>query len=339
MILEQIQNDVVVGDGGAIFELERRGYVSAGPFTPEAVIEQPEAVRQMQLDFARAGAEVLQAVTYYGHEEKLRVRGLEAHVEELNIAAVKIARGVADEYGCMVAGNLCNTWVYNPGDATSHAETRRQFDQQIASQLPGGCDFFLAETIEYLGEALIAVAAMRAAELPAMVTLGFKYQDRTLDNVELEDAFRQLADAGADIVGINCFRDPARTLPLARRAVQAVSCPVATQPVAYRCSDEKPYFQVQRYEGRLAFPLELDPLLLSRRDMAEYALAARDAGVRFIGSCCGSGPHHVRAMAEALGRTVPGSRYSPDLEKHTIIGSADNIRERDERILGESRDS
>jgi betaine-homocysteine S-methyltransferase len=54
--------------------------------------------------------------------------------------------------------------------------------------------------------------------------------------------------------------------------------------------------------------------------MAEFATAARDLGVGYIGICCGGAPHHVRAMAEALGRTVPGSKYSPDLSLHPILG-------------------
>ena len=77
MILQQLKDDVVLGDGGAIFEMERRGYISAGPFTPEVVIEHPEAVQQLQTDFARAGAQVLQALTYYAHEEKLKEMGKE----------------------------------------------------------------------------------------------------------------------------------------------------------------------------------------------------------------------------------------------------------------------
>jgi betaine-homocysteine S-methyltransferase len=64
MILDWLKKDVVLGDGGAIFELERRGYVSAGPYTPEVAIEHPDALKQLQIDFARAGAQVLQALTY-----------------------------------------------------------------------------------------------------------------------------------------------------------------------------------------------------------------------------------------------------------------------------------
>jgi betaine-homocysteine S-methyltransferase len=309
MILERLKSDIVLGDGGAIFELERRGYISAGPFTPQVVIEHPESVQQLQTDFARAGAEVLQALTYYAHEEKLKDVGAHGKLKEINSRAVQIARRVADEYGCLVAGNLCNTWVYDPRDSSTHKKARRQFDEQINHQCHHGTDFFIAETIEYLGEAKIALEAIRSANLPAMITLGFKSGDRTLDGVVLEEAFKSLEDDGAEIVGINCFRDPDLMLPLAERVRDAVSCYVATQPVAFRCSKEKPYFQIQEFGGRIAFPLELDPFVLTRYEMARYAVTAAKLGINYIGACCGTAPHHIRAMAEALGRAVPNSKY------------------------------
>jgi betaine-homocysteine S-methyltransferase len=337
MILDWLKKDVVLGDGGAIFELERRGYVSAGPFTPEVSVENPEALLQLQKDFARAGAQVIQALTYYAHEEKLKDIGKEGALAEINAAAVKIAAEAAGPYGSLVAGNLANTWVYDPADRSSHAETRRQFDQQIAYQNSADIDFFIAETIEYLGEAIIALEAIRATGKPAMITLGFKSQDRTLDGIGLEEAFKELEGMGAQIVGINCFRDPDRMLPLAARVRSAVSCFVATQPVAYRCSDDKPYFQIQKFGDRPAFPLELDPFTLTRIEMADYAAKAKKMGINYIGGCCGTGPHHIRAMAEALGRTVPNSRYSPRLDLHTIIGDDGHKKERDARILCEQQ--
>jgi len=337
MIMQRLEEGVVLGDGGTLFELERRGYLSAGPYTPEVVIEHPQVVRQLQVDFARAGAEVLQACTYYAHESKLEMVGRAGALREINASATRIAREVADAYGCLVAGNLCNTWVFDPADRATHRETRRQFDEQIRFQGCDRTDFFIAETLEYLGEARIALEAIRAAGKPAMITLGFKARDRTLDGASLEDAFRPLADDGAQILGINCFRDPDRMLPLAARLRKAVDGPIATQPVAYHCTPDRPYFQIQEINGDPAFPLELDPFLLTRREMAAYALRARDLGIRYIGACCGAGPHHIRAMAEALGRTVPNSRYSPKLDLHPIIGSEENIRERDARILREQR--
>jgi len=336
-ILEKLGQNPVIGDGGTIFELERRGYISAGPFTPQVVLEHPDAVIQLQTDFARAGAEVLQACTYYAHEEKLEVVGLTSALKEINSQAVKIARQVANEYKTLVAGNLCNTWVYDPGDVSTYAETRRQFDEQILYQAEQGVDFFIAETIEYLGEAKIALEAILSSGLPSMITLGFKKDDKTLEGIGLEESFKILEDKGADIVGINCFRDPERVLPLARRLRDSVSCFVATQPVAYRCSHERPYFQIQEIEGKIAFPLELDPFVLPRKEMAAYAIEAQKIGINYIGACCGAAPHHIRAMAEALGRTVPSSRYSPKLELHTIIGDSSHVKEKDSQILCEQR--
>ncbi len=101
MILELLKDDVVLGDGGALFEMERRGYVSAGPFTPEVCIEHPEALKQLQIDFARAGAQVLQALTYYANEEKLKDIGRKEAVAEINSAAVRTASEAANEYGCI----------------------------------------------------------------------------------------------------------------------------------------------------------------------------------------------------------------------------------------------
>ena len=336
-VLERLEQNPVIGDGGTIFELERRGYVSAGPFTPQAVIDHPEAVKQLQTDFARAGAEVLQACTYYAHEEKLKVVGLSSALKEINSQAVKIARQVADQYNTFVAGNICNTWAYEPGNTSTFKETRNQFDKQILYQSDQGVDFFIAETIEYLGEAEIALEAIKATGLPAMITLGFKKDDKTLEGVGLIESFKALEDKGADIVGINCFRDPERVLPFAKRVRDAVSCFVATQPVAYRCSHERPYFQIQEFDGRLAFPLELDPFVLTRKEMANYAIDAQKMDINYIGACCGAGPHHIRAMAEALGRTVPASEYSPQLEMHTIIGDSEHIKEKDSQILCEQR--
>jgi betaine-homocysteine S-methyltransferase len=252
--------------------------------------------------------------------------GMAGALEEINANAVGIARAVADEYGALVAGNLSNTWVYDPGDPASRAETRRQFDRQIEYQLGHGTDFFIGETIEYLEEAKIALEAIRAAGMPSMITLGFKVADRTLEGISLEDAFKELEALGADIVGINCFRDPGMMLPLARRVREAVSCHVAMQPVAYRCSGDKPYFQILEFDSHVAFPLELDPFVLTRFEMARYALEAKEMGINYIGGCCGTAPHHLRAMAEALGRTAPNSKYSPRLELHTIIGDTEMER-------------
>src|SRR5437763_5740388 len=98
-IVEGLAKGPVLGDGGYLLELEKRGYVQAGPFTPEVVIEHPEALEQLHREFARAGADVLQALTFYASEEKLATVGLEGSVDQINKDAAAIAKHVGEENG------------------------------------------------------------------------------------------------------------------------------------------------------------------------------------------------------------------------------------------------
>jgi betaine-homocysteine S-methyltransferase len=330
-LLERLERDVVLGAEGYLFELERRGYVQSGPFVPEVVLDFPDAVTELHREFLRAGAEVMVAFTYYGHREKLRVIGREDDLEPLNRNALRIAKAVADEGGALLAGNICNTWAYDPADPEASGDVvREMYREQVRWAVEEGADFIISETNDYLGEALIGVEVIREHDLPALVTFA-STSDTTMDGFELDDACRRVEDAGADVVGLNCSRGPATMLPILERVRAAVDCPVAAQPVPYKTKPEQPTFvTLQDDDGGRAFPLALDPFLCTRFEMAEFAVTARDLGVGYIGICCGGAPHHVRSMAEALGRTVPASRYSPAMELHPVLG--ENVKERDKRF-------
>src|SRR5919204_2444405 len=124
-LLERLQDDVVLGAEGYLFELERRGYLKSGPYVPEAVLDFPDAVRELHRELLRAGAEVMVAFTYYGHRDKLRAIGREGDLEPLNRPALRLARDVASEGDALVAGNICNTWDYDPDAPESSGEAVR----------------------------------------------------------------------------------------------------------------------------------------------------------------------------------------------------------------------
>jgi betaine-homocysteine S-methyltransferase len=327
---ERLEQDVVLGAEGYLFELERRGYLKSGPYVPEVVLDFPGAVRELHREFLRAGAEVMVAFTYYGHREKLRTIGREDDLEPLNREALRLAREVAQEGTALVAGNICNTWVYDPdAPESSGAIVREMYREQVGWAVEEGADFVISETNDYLGEAMIGLEVIQELGLPALVTFA-STEERTLDGVEFDEACRRLAAAGADVVGLNCSRGPETMLPLLERVREAVDCAVAAQPVPYRTTESAPTFQSLRdVSGGRAFPLALDPHLCTRFELADFAVRARDLGVGYIGVCCGGAPHHVRSMAEALGRTVPASRYSPDLSLHPILG--DDVAEKETR--------
>ena len=176
-ILERLKDGPVLGDGGYLLELEKRGWVRAGPFTPEVALLYPNALRELHIEFREAGAEVLQALTFYASRDKLATVGLENRLEELNRSAVRVAREVAGDQ-CLVAGNLSLTWMYEPGSPSAADRVRKTFDEQLAVQVDEGVDFIIGETFSWLGEALIAVERAKKTGLPAMVTICFENKDR-----------------------------------------------------------------------------------------------------------------------------------------------------------------
>jgi betaine-homocysteine S-methyltransferase len=320
---QRLSDGVVIGAEGYVFELERRGYVKAGPFVPEVILDAPDALRELHREFLRAGADVMVALTYYAHRQKLKDVGRDGDLEEMNRQAVRIANEIAAEGDALVAGNICNTWSYDPRDpAGSGKVVRAQYEEQLGWAVEEGVDFVIAETNDYVGEALIGLEVCQELGLPAMVTFASVQPSTTYDDYGYAEACRVLADAGATIVGLNCSRGPATMLPLLEEIRAAVDVPVAAQPVPYRTSGAAPAFEeIADDDGTHLFPIRLERFQCDRFEMADFARRAREIGVDYVGICCGGGPHHVRAMAEALGRVTPGSSHSPDMALHPVLGA------------------
>ena len=166
-LIDRLTAGSVLCAEGYLFELERRGYLQAGAFVPEVVLEFPEVVMALHRDFLRAGSDVIEAFTYYGHREKLRLIGKEDRLEPLQQNALSIAKQVAAEAPDeppLVAGNICNTNVWNPQDRNTDTMVQAMFDEQVAWAAEAGVDYIIAETFSYYGEArLMASKAKRAS--------------------------------------------------------------------------------------------------------------------------------------------------------------------------------
>jgi betaine-homocysteine S-methyltransferase len=330
-LLERLEQGPVICAEGYLFELERRGYLQAGAFVPEVVLENPEVVTQLHREFVRAGSDVVEAFTYYAHREKMRIVGKEHLLEEINRQALAIAKEVADESGALLAGDICNTNVYTDDDE-SKKTVRTMFEEQVGWAADAGVDFVIAETISHVGEASIALDVIKQAGFPAVVTLTAHRSLETRDGLSFGEACKRLEAEGADVVGLNCSRGPATMMPLLREIREAVSGHVAALPVPYRTHDDEPTFQSLSDSngadppGGRPFPTALDPFTCNRYEIAQFARDASELGVRYIGLCCGAGPHHVRSLAEALGRMPPASRFSPDMSKHAYFGTDESLK-------------
>jgi betaine-homocysteine S-methyltransferase len=334
-LLDRLAAGPVICAEGYLFELERRGYLQAGAYVPEVVLDFPEQVENLHRDFLRAGSDVIEAFTYYAHREKLRLIDRERDLEPINRAALAIAKKVAAEGDALVAGNISNTNIFNPGDAGANRQVRAMFEEQVGWAAEAGVDYIIAETIPWLGEAELALDVMKRAKLPTVVTFALHREGLLRDGFTPGEAAKRLADQGADVVGLNCARGPRTMLPYVKEIRAAVETHVAALPVPYRTTPEEPTFQsLTEKEAQCAhcnpngkpFPVALDPFQATRYEIAEFGREALAANIRYLGVCCGAGPHHIRALAEALGRRPPASRFSPDMSKHYALGTDPRLK-------------
>ncbi len=330
-LLDRLAEGPVICAEGYLFELERRGYLQAGAFVPEVVLERPELVEQLHREFVDAGSDVVEAFTYYGHREKLRIIGKEHLLEQMNRDALEIAKRVARDTGTLLAGNICNTNVFEPTDE-ARAKVRAMFEEQVGWAVEAGADFIIGETISWGEEALIALDVIKQSGLPSVVTLSIHRAPEVREGWSPAETCKRLADAGADVVGLNCIRGPQTMLPLLQEIRDAVDVHVAALPVPYRTTEDEPSFQSLRdphcdcIPGGIPFPTALDPFTCNRYEIAEFTTAAREIGIDYLGVCCGAGPHHIRSMAEALGRSPVSSRFSPDMSKHWSLGTDSTLK-------------
>ena len=300
------------------------------------MLDFPEQVENLHRDFLRAGSDVIEAFTYYAHREKLRLIDREGDLEPMNRAALQIAKKVAAEGDALLAGNICNTNIFAPNDATAAKNVRAMFEEQVGWAVDAGADFIVAETISWLGEAEIALDVIKQTKLPSVVTFALHKKGEMRDGFKPAEAAKRIESLGANVVGLNCIRGPKTMMPYVKEIRDAVKIPVAALPVPYRTNLHEPTFESLTEknaecahcnpQGR-AFPVALDPFMSTRFEIAEFGRQAVAMDVRYIGVCCGAGPHHIRALAEAIGRKPPSSRFSPDMSKHYALGNNPQLKQ------------
>ncbi|CAH1241951.1 BHMT [Branchiostoma lanceolatum] len=324
-LLERLREGPVVGDGSYVFTLEKRTYVKAGPWTPEVVVEHPDAVKQLHKEYIRAGADVVQAFTFYSTDDKLNLPGHEAGgtitCKELNRQACTIAEKVVGESDVLICGALSPTPSYTEGKGKEAVQ--REFSKQVEVFVEHDVDFLLAEFIGCIEEAEWAIELLKSTGKPVACTLR---TGPVGDNsgVPAGECAVRMAKAGADVIGVNCKFDPTtclKTVRMMREALdrEGLSPFLMVQPVGFHCPEVE--MQHEGYGMLPENPFALEPRQLTRFDVHKFARAAYELGVRYIGGCCGFEPHHIRAIAEELS-AERGGRLGEGSKKHVPWGGA-----------------
>jgi 5-methyltetrahydrofolate--homocysteine methyltransferase len=248
---------------------------------PEAwLLDRPAAVEAVHRSHATAGAAVLLTCTFNLAGPRLEQAGLGERVEELAAAAIRLARSAAPR--ALVAGAVGPTALAGPGKSPAAEELSERYRRAFGALAAAGADLLWSETQYDLGEARLALAAARAAGLPAAATMSFAVRVRVLvcpDGTPAEDCLRALAGDGALAVGVNCVAPGPWLAALVERAAPTLGVPLALKPNAGP-------------PGR-----ELQPVAFAT------ALApAAGAGAVVLGGCCGTTAAHLLALRGLLPR-------------------------------------
>ena len=276
----------------------------------ELNLERPELVQAIHAEYVNAGAEILETNTFGANPVKLSSYGLDERTEEINEAAVKLARAAAAGRA-QVAGAIGPLGIrIEPWGPTSMDEATDFFKRQVTGLLEGGVDGFVLETFSDLHEIECAVRAVRAlCDLPLIAQMTVGTDRTTTYGTDPATLARSLEAFGVDVVGLNCSVGPSVLLDAMEEMAEGTTLPLSAQPNAglpRTVRDRKIYMASPEY-------------------MAEYGRRMIEVGVQFVGGCCGTTPDHVRALTEAVGSvqprhasvTVAGSR-EPDAERSPV---------------------
>ena len=337
-LLERLNKGPVICAEGFLFEIERRGYMSSGEFVPMVSLEHPEALETLHKDFQHAGSDIVEAFTYNGHREKMKVIGKEELIEPLNRAALKIARKVADLKSTgpkpnLMAGNISNSNIWNDKDKKTHLQVEKMFNEMIDWAVDEGADILIGETFYYAEEAYAALKAMKESKLPCVITIAPMGENIMRDGVSILDTCKELEQRGGDVVGMNCFRGPNTMMPYLKEIRKSLKCHVAALPINFRTTKEHPtFFNLPDNNGcschtphKTPFPTALDPMQCNRYEIGKFAKEAFDIGINYLGVCCGANPMLIREIAESVGLKVPASKYRENMSSHFLFGTHERI--------------
>ena len=266
-------------------------------------LETPDVVENVHRNYVNAGAEVIETNTFGANPVKLSSYGLADRTEEINHAAVELARRAAQSRA-LVVGAIGPLGIrIEPLGPTSREEAQEFYHRQVDGLVEGGVDGFVLETFSDLNELEQAFKAVRSrSPLPVMCQVTVGEDCCTSYGTSPEDVATEVASWGTDVIGINCSVGPAVMLDAVERMAEVTDLPLSAQPNAglpRAVGDRKIYLATPEY-------------------MAQYARRMIEAGARFVGGCCGTSPEHIRSIRALVGgqrppstRVRPGSHAEP----------------------------
>jgi 5-methyltetrahydrofolate--homocysteine methyltransferase len=326
--LDAIRDHVVIYDGamGTNIQLYK---LTAADFGGEKlngcndylVITRPDVIGEIHRSFFEAGSEVVETCTFRSNRLTLKEYELQDQVLEINRAAARLARGIADDIAAktgkprFVAGSIGPTGKLPSSDDpelsnVTFAELSAVFAEQAQGLVEGGVDVLLIETSQDILEVRAAVAGIvdyfeRSGNRVALqVQITLDVTGRMLLGTDIASAMTTLEALPIDVIGLNCSTGPEHMREPIRYLTEYSTKPISVLPNAGLPIN---------VDGEAVYPMEPEPFA---RMLAEFA----DWGVSVVGGCCGTRPEHLRKVIELVGENRKPNRGAGDYEPRASSG-------------------
>lgn len=286
-LLDELQTRLVCGDGAIGTWLLETGVPLERCFE-ELCLSEPDRVRVIHEQYIAAGARVIETNTFGANAVRLERFGFESQVREINSAAARLALKAARGHDVAIAGSIGPLGL-SADEATARGIDRAQcFREQIGGLLDGGAELIFFETFMDLAEMQIALRVKNElSDRLAICSFACAPEGRLSAGTPVVDAFQQLLEQGAQVVGLNCMNGPHGMVQLLERVP-------ADYPLAAYANAGYPKY----HEGRFIYPTAPEYFAQAAREMVAQ-------GARLIGGCCGTNPSHIKAIAEAIADLQP----------------------------------
>src|SRR5256714_730718 len=276
----------------------------------ELNLEEPKLVEGVHEAYVRAGAEILETNPFGANPVKLKSFGLADETEQINQAAVRLARAAAAGHASVVGAIGPLGVRIEPFGALARDEACAHFGRQVDGLLAGGVDGFILETFSDIEEIHAALRAVRSrSDLPVIAQMTVGDDGLTYYGTGPETFAKQLTEWGADVIGVNCSVGPAGVLEAVEKMVKVTDRPISGVPNAglpRDVGDRKIYLASPEY-------------------MASYARRMIEAGARLVGGCCGTTPEHIKKIRDYVASVVP--RHQPAVVSRETIAPPAGVEE------------
>jgi len=286
--LEELNSSVLCGDGAMGTELMSSG-VPVDVCFEELNVSAPEVVSRIHDSYVQAGARLIETNTFGANAARLAKYGFQGRVQELNQAAIRLARKCVGQHPVYLAASIGPLGISDPQTELHDIDREDLFKEQAQAILDATVDVLFLETFVDFNEIQIALNTVRKldAKIPVICSMVCSEEGRLPSSLPIVQAFRELIRLGANVVGVNCVTGPHAMIHILRRI--PIEFPISAFPNA-------------------GYPRYHDGRFLYNAAPEYFADAAKEfvaLGASLVGGCCGVGPEHIRAMAKAIAGLKP----------------------------------